>query len=105
MLTGARLGDIVNLLWADLDLEAGEWTFTPMKTSRTGRRLKLPLLDPLLAELRAAQTVTLGAYVFPAELERWQRGDLTKRLSAHFEACGLVTNGVAGEGGSASEPA
>lgn len=99
MLTGARLGDIVNIRWADLDLEAGEWNFCPQKTSRTGRRLKLPLLDPLLGELRAAKAVTLGAHVFPVELELWQRDCLTQRISALFESCGIATHGAAGEGG------
>jgi integrase len=58
-LTGARLGDIATMRWADLDLAAGTWTFTPMKTSRTGKRLVLPLLSPLLDELRAAQAEAL----------------------------------------------
>ncbi len=51
-MTGARLGDIASMRWSDLNLISGEWSFTPMKTSRTGKRLVLPLLEPLLGELR-----------------------------------------------------
>jgi integrase len=94
-LTGARLGDIANMKWADLDLAAATWSFTPMKTSRTGKRLVLPLLSPLLDELRAAKAEALSPHVFPAERELWQRADLTKVISRHFEACGLVTNEAA----------
>ena len=94
-LTGARLGDIASMRWADLDLTAGTWSFTPMKTSRTGKRLVLPLLSPLLDELRAAKAEALSPHVFPAERELWQRADLTKVISRHFEACGLVTNEAA----------
>lgn len=97
-LTGARLGDIANMRWADLDLAAGTWSFTPMKTSRTGRKLTLPLLAPLLDELRTAQTEGLWPSVFPAERELWQRSDLTKVVSRHFEACGIATNEAATAG-------
>jgi integrase len=97
-LTGARLGDIATMRWADLDLTAGTWTFTPMKTSRTGKRLVLPLLSPLLDELRAAQAEALSPHVFPSELLLWQRADLTKVVSRHLEACGIATNEAVGEG-------
>ena len=94
-LTGARLGDIASMRWADLDLAARTWSFTPMKTSRTGKRLVLPLLPPLLDELRAAQAEALSPYVFPGERPLWQRADLTKVISRHFEACGIATNAAA----------
>lgn len=97
-LTGSRLGDIANMRWADVDLEKGEWTFTPMKTSRTGKRLTLPLLDPLLPELRAARETSMGTEVFPRERELWARGDLTEVISAHFEACGIVTQEAVADG-------
>lgn len=97
-MTGARLGDVANMRWADLDLEAGTWSFTPMKTSRTGKRLVLPLLSPLLEELRAARGTSLTTHVFKEERPLWSRGDLTKRISAHFESCGIVTNEAVSDG-------
>lgn len=90
-LTGARLGDIASMRWDDLDLDVGEWTFTPMKTSRTGKQLTIPLLSPLLDGLRAARKDATGAHVLPRELEIWKYGGLPKRVSQHFEACGIVT--------------
>ena len=97
-LTGARLGDIANMRWSDLDLIAGEWGLTPMKTSRTGKRLRLPLLSPLLEELQQAQTEALTPWVFPAERELWSRRDLTKLLSRHFRSCGIATQAEPEEG-------
>ena len=97
-LTGSRLGDIVTMRWSDLDLETGEWTFTPMKTSRTGKRLALPLLEPLLSELRAVKSESIHPDVFQRERELWARGDLTEVISAHFEACGIVTQEAVADG-------
>ena len=91
-LTGARLGDLANMRWADLDLAAATWSFTPMKTSRTGKRLVLPLLSPLLDELRTAKAEARSPHVLPGERELWLRADLTKVISRHFEACGITTN-------------
>lgn len=91
-LTGARLGDIATMGWADLNLDAATWTFVPMKTSRTGKRLVLPLLSPLLDELRAAKAGADCPHVFPRERELWKRSDLTRIISRHFEACGITTN-------------
>jgi integrase len=90
-LTGARLGDVVSMRWTDIDLAAGKWSFGPMKTSRTGRRLTLPLLSPLLEELRRAEARKTGPIVFPVEYGLWERHDLTTLLSQHFERCGIVT--------------
>ena len=91
-LTGARLGDIATMGWADIDLAAATWTFVPMKTSRTGKRLVLPLLSPLLDELQAVRAASNSPDVFPRERELWKRSDLTKIISRHFEDCGITTN-------------
>lgn len=91
-MTGARLGDITTMRWSDLDLAAAEWSFTPMKTSRTAKRLVLPILEPLLAALRAERQRNTGEFVFPVELALWTRGDLTHRLKDHFEGCAIETN-------------
>jgi integrase len=42
--TGQRLGDIKNLTWQNLDLESNELAFV---TSKTGRRMRIPLAKPL----------------------------------------------------------
>lgn len=90
-LTGARLGDIVSMRWEDLDLITGTWKFIPMKTSRTGKRLETPLLEPLLGALQATQKESLSPWVFPHERSLWARGDINRVISKHFEECGIVT--------------
>ncbi len=97
-MTAARLGDIVNMKWSELDLDAGVWSFTPAKTSRTGKQLVLPVLEPMLGELRATKAASHGQCVFQEERTLWERGDLNKRISAHFEACGIATNEAIAEG-------
>ncbi len=97
-MTGARLSDVVSMRWEAIDLEVGLWTFVPLKTDRTGKKLALPLLEPLLGALRAARKDSLSPWVFSEERSLWQRNDLTRMISNHFEACGIVTTEAATEG-------
>lgn len=97
-LTGARLGDVVGMRWVDIDLAEGSWAFVPSKTARLGKKLVLPLLEPLLGELRSAKDVSVSPHVFPEELKLWARGDLNRRIGAHFESCGIATNEAVSEG-------
>ena len=48
---GLRIGDVTALRWDSIDLAEGTLTFTPQKTSRMGRTLKLPLHPSLLEHL------------------------------------------------------
>lgn len=48
---GMRIGDVIALRWDSVDLAAGTLTFTPQKTSRSGRSLILPLHPSLLENL------------------------------------------------------
>ena len=60
---GQRLGDLSKLTWRAVDLESGEIAFT---TRKTGRRIVLPLVQPLsdyLASLPASDNP--NAYIFP----------------------------------------
>ena len=92
--TGARLGDVVSMRWDHLDLEAGIWRLTPMKTARLGKSQEAPILEPLLGELRKWKCTEAGLrpFVFGEERTAWQRHELNKAISAHFEACGIATN-------------
>jgi len=59
--TGARLGEITNLRWKDVDLDAGKLTIERRKTdSLTGLRISAPLR----AVLEALPRGTPAAYVF-----------------------------------------
>jgi integrase len=60
---GQRLGDLAKLTWRAVDLETGEVAFS---TRKTGRRVVLPLVQPLadyLASLPASDNP--NAFIFP----------------------------------------
>ena len=61
---GQRLGDLAKLTWRTVNFETGEIAFT---TRKTGRRIVLPLVQPLsdyLASLPASDNP--DAFIFPA---------------------------------------
>ena len=69
---GQRLGDLARLTWRAVDLETGEIAFT---TRKTGRRIVLPLVQPLadyLASLPASDNP--NAFIFPSRSEREAHG-------------------------------
>jgi integrase len=85
---GQRLGDLAKLTWRAVDLETGEVAFS---TRKTGRRIVLPLVQPLsdyLASLQASDNP--NAFIFP----RAASAKRTASLSNHFRdilvAAGLV---------------
>lgn len=91
--TGQRLGDIAKLGWNNIDLTKNELRFV---TSKTGRRMHVPLAAPLVAHL---QSLPAGedpaAPLFPAASRiAHQSGD--SRLSQQFYeilfAAGLATD-------------
>src|SRR5215471_3335350 len=60
---GQRLGDLAKLTWRAVNLETGEIAFTARKT---GRRIVLPLLQPLTDYLSALPASDdPNAYIFP----------------------------------------
>ena len=65
---GQRLGDLAKLTWRAVNLEQGEIAFTARKT---GRRIVLPLVQPLadyLASLPASDDP--NAFIFPLRRAR-----------------------------------
>jgi integrase len=66
LLTGARRNEVCGLRWAELDLVAGIWTKSAMRT-KSRREHRVPLSQAavaILVGLRRAQT-KLSPYVFP----------------------------------------
>lgn len=51
--TGQRLGDLARLTWANIDLESQE---IHLATSKTGRVVRIPIADPLLAHIASLPT-------------------------------------------------
>lgn len=61
--TGMRIGDVCNLKWADIDLRAG---FITVLTAKAGKRVTIPILEPLRKILEAAlMNQSTSGYVFP----------------------------------------
>jgi len=67
-LTFARVGDICAMRWADIDLNAKQWVFTPQKGQRRDdmvESLVIPLAPQAIAVIEQMQTLTGGHdYVF-----------------------------------------
>lgn len=95
--TGARLSDISNMRWADLDLVNNTWTFVPQKTKMSGRIVELPLFGELLEHLkfRFSTHDELDPYVFSEarRLQARQDGSL-QELFRDLRTKAGITNGI-----------
>ncbi len=85
---GQRLGDISKLTWRAVNLEAGEIAFT---TRKTGRRMVLPLPQPLLNYLASLPaTDEPNAYIFPRAATTTRTGTLSNQFHEILVDAGLV---------------
>ena len=85
---GQRLSDLAKLTWRAVNLDTGEVTFT---TRKTGRRMVLPLTQPLadyLASLPVGDDP--NAYIFPRAAKANHTGTLSNRFRDILEAAELV---------------
>ena len=85
---GQRLGDLAKLTWRAVNFETGEIAFT---TRKTGRRMVLPLVQPLsdyLASLTASDNP--NAYVFPRAASAKRTGALSNQFREILVDAGLV---------------
>jgi integrase len=100
---GQRLGDLAKLTWRAINLETGEIAFT---TQKTGRRMVLPLLQPLsdyLSSLAAGDDA--NALIFPNAASAERTGTLSNRFREILVEAGLVaprTHESTGKGRSSS---
>ena len=80
--TGQRLKDITRLTWNNIDLENQELRFV---TSKTGRRMSIPLASPLLAHLQSLpSTDDPAAPLFPNAHVIASKEGSDSRLSQQF---------------------
>jgi integrase len=85
---GQRLGDVSKLTWRAVNLEAGEIAFT---TAKTGRRMVLPLPQPLLDYLASLPTNDEpDAYIFPRAAVVTRTGTLSNQFHDILVDAGLV---------------
>jgi integrase len=85
---GQRLGDLAKLTWRAVNFESGEIAFT---TRKTGRRIVLPLVQPLsdyLASLPASDNP--DAFIFPRAASANRTGTLSNQFREILVAAGLV---------------
>jgi integrase len=85
---GQRLGDLARLTWRAVDLEQGEIAFTARKT---GRRIVLPLMKPLLDYLESLPTSDdPDAFIFPNAAKHKRTGSLSNQFRDILVDAGLV---------------
>ena len=85
---GQRLGDLARLTWRAVNLEQGEIAFTARKT---GRRIVLPLVQPLtdyLAALPASDNP--NAFIFPNSASAKRTAHLSNQFREILVDAGLV---------------
>ncbi len=86
---GQRLGDLAKLTWRAVNFETGEIAFT---TRKTGRRIVLPLVQPLgdyLASLPASDNP--DAFIFPRAASATRTGTLSNQFREILVDAGLFT--------------
>lgn len=66
VLTGARRGEVLNLEWNDLDLEAGIWN-RPAAKSKDRKRKRITLSNEAVVLLKIMSETAEGHFVFPTK--------------------------------------
>lgn len=85
---GQRLGDLSKLTWRAVDLERGEIAFT---TRKTGRRMSLPLVQPLTDYLSSLPTTDdPNSFIFTRAATAKRTGTLSNQFRDILVAASLV---------------
>jgi integrase len=85
---GQRLGDLAKLTWRAVNLESGEIAFTARKT---GRRIVLPLMQPLIDYLSALPgSDNPNAFIFPRAASAKRTASLSNQFREILSDAGLV---------------
>lgn len=85
---GQRLGDVATLTWNQIDMEEGVIT---LKTSKTGRPMRIPIVAPLRQHLASLHPT--GEYVHPITAEKYSRngaGYISQQFRKELEYAGIV---------------
>jgi integrase len=96
LFTGLRLGDVVNLRWADIDAKPGFIVVLPMKVSRLGKvkKVELPIHPALQRVLEEHRANAGGEELFLAERKLYAENaaNITGPMQEFFRSCGITTN-------------
>lgn len=97
--SGMRSGEMICLLWSDIDLHSGvihvskSWNSkNGLKSTKSGRSRVIPISDDFLQFLKELRLKSDpdNEYVLP-RLTEWYRGDQAKVLRAFCKAVGITT--------------
>lgn len=103
LFTGLRLGDVVNLRFDEIDNDRysldrgpkpGFLVVKPMKTSRKGKTVQVPIHPVLRRVLDEHKKTVKGDYLFPDERKAYElhTANISKPIQDFFESCGIKTN-------------
>lgn len=94
-----RPGELRAAKWADIDLEARQWSYTPPKTrNQTGTEHIVPLSSQALAILRELHALTgRSAYVFP-QLSNMKKCMSENTLNSALRRMGYTSEEMCGHG-------
>src|SRR5262245_41924648 len=85
---GQRLGDLAKLTWRAVDLDIGEVAFS---TKKTGRRIVLPLVQPLIDYLSGLPAGdNPDAHIFPRAAKHKRTASLSNQFREILVEAGLV---------------
>lgn len=100
--TGMRLGDTCLLTWKSVRYDDNVIEYTPMKTARKGKVIRVPMNQYLVGWLKQIEPPE-HADMDPVSPEiaatyRKDRVSITNRIQAHFNSCGITTVPAPAEG-------
>lgn len=109
LFTGLRLADVVNLKGENIDNNPfppdtgprpGFIVVKPRKTERVNKIVEIPMHPSLAQLLRGLKAQMKKGYLFPEMqfLHAKDQGNLTAKIQAFFESCGIKTKEEIGEG-------
>jgi len=85
---GQRLGDLARLTWRSINLETGEIAFV---TQKTGRRINVPMMQPVLDYLTTLPTSDdPNAHIFPKAAKRKHIATLSNQFRDILVDAGLA---------------
>jgi integrase len=81
VLTAARLGEVLEATWAEVDLTGKVW-IVPAARMKAGKEHRVPLANRALAIIEQMQSVQCSNYIFPGAREGrpWSSGTLLGRV-------------------------
>ncbi len=92
--TGARLGDCVSFKWSDFDIEAGKMTFTPHKTDKSRKAIRMTIHPALLRLLEKTPQARRTGVLLPELFELHNRNPpaVCRLIQKVFTDAGIETS-------------